>query len=347
MIHRRQSVRGDARAQARVGSRRPLLRHRFGHLAVLVALVGQGACGDDAGTPPESLRFGQIGRVDVVLSTPIGSGNGKLEQRVSWGSSGEWSLQESISYGSLLGDDWFENDLTDLGTSAASYYDAIIRWNSGPGEELLVVDDLPSGRDPECGTGDTRVTFSIHDEAKKLDRTWVRCGDGSLGTIDPASGRPDAGAARVLQAVQTVRRATVGDQFRSRYAGSLPFGTLDRGEVSGSTLTSPTTFTNFDPWQTFWAQHAGVRPIPPVDFDSMMVVVAMVGTRGEAGDSVSVRRILRVDGGAIIEYVERVPGNFCSPAGRTLTPFHVVVVPRTPGPFQYRELPREEISCGG
>lgn len=348
MIHRRQSVRGSASAQARTSSRRVVAR-TVGVTTVLGAVLAlMAGCGSDT-TTPDAFRFGQVGEVEVVVSTPIGSGDGLIQQRLRWASSGEWSLQEQISYGDLVGDDRFERNVTDLEQSARQYGDAITHLTENSGESLFV-DSLRTDLDPDCGRGTSRITFTIRDQVRDEERTWIRCAEGSLGNLDPATAGPDgAYASRIVQAVQTVRLGTVeakGDKFKSQYVGSLPFGTLDRGESSGSSLTAPTVFTSFDPWQNFWAQHAGLRPIPPVNFDSSMVVVAMVGPREEAGDSVEVRRILQVGDSTQVEYVERVPGDYCSPAGRIHSPYHVVVAPRAPGPFHFVLLPREDVPCG-
>jgi hypothetical protein len=313
----------------------------------LLLALSVGACGSDATTPDE-YRFGQTGTISVVLDIPT-SADGLLQQTIRWGSTGEWSLQEQISYRGLVGDQRFERHVQDLELSKLQYIDAITHLNDNPGESLFI-DSLSTDVQPDCGPGRTRITFSIQDEKRFQSKTWVRCAEGSLGNLDPSTAAPGFAAARLVQAVQTVRLRTVeadGQRFKSQYVGSLPFGTLDRGEASEAALSSPVVFTTFDPWQNFWAQHAGLRPIPAVDFERDMVVVAMVGPRTEAGDSVEIRRILQLDHGTLTEYVERVPGDYCSPAGRIHTPYHVVVAPKTSQPFQFSELPREEISCGG
>lgn len=133
----------------------------------------------------------------------------------------------------------------------------------------------------------------------------------------------------------------------SAYLGTVPFGTLDRGDDSGSSLAAPGTYIDSRGFQAFWSEHAPSRPLPVVDFTKEMVVVAIVGTRKEAGDSVEVRRILQVDLGTVVEVVERLPGEFCSPAARTHVPYHVVVAPRTPIPHRFADIKKEPVSCGG
>jgi len=169
---------------------------------------------------------------------------------------------------------------------------------------------------------------------------------GSLSSVKVEDAGPDFAASRIALAVQLVRDATVGNQWTSPYGGSVAFGTLDRGEDSGSSLQAPTVIADPSTWQTFWLEHAGARTLPDVDFGSDMVVVGIVGPREEAGDSVEVRRILQIDNGTRTEVVERVPGDFCSPAARTHVPYHIVVAPRTPAPRRFAALQREEVPCG-
>jgi len=317
--------------------------------ASICLILGSAACADDGAIPPGALRFGQLGKIVVDLDTPLytppATGTGRLHQVLSWGSSGAWSLQESISYRDLVGDENFERYNGVPGQSAGAYAEVITQLNDTPGLELDVP-ELPQDLDPECGPGRTRVTFTIQDDAKEESRAWIRCVSGSLSNIMVDDAGPDLAATRVALAVQLVRDATVGDRWTSPYGGSVAFGTLDRGESSGSSLQAPSVIADPSTWQTFWLEHAGSRTLPDVDFDSDMVVVGIVGSRDEAGDSVEVRRILQIDDGTRTEIVERVPGDFCSPAARTHVPYHIVVAPRTPAPRRFAAIQREEVPCG-
>jgi hypothetical protein len=144
-----------------------------------------------------------------------------------------------------------------------------------------------------------------------------------------------------------IKDATLGVRWTSAYLGSVPFGTLDRGGDTKSILRAPGTFIDVGGFTAFWAKHAPGSAPPTVDFGNDMVVVGIVGTRQEAGDSVEVRRILQVDLGTVIEVVERLPGEFCSPAARTHVPYHIVVAPRTPIPHRFADIRKEPVSCGG
>jgi hypothetical protein len=319
--------------------------------ASICLILGSAACADDGTIPPGALRFGQLGKIVIDMDTPLALrpesplGLGHLRQVLSWGSNGAWSLQESISYRDLVGDEDFERYTGVPGQSAGAYAEVITQLNETPGLELDVP-ELPEDLDPECGPGRTRVTFTIQDDAKGESRAWIRCVSGSLSSVRVDDAGPDLAASRIALAVQLVRDATVGSQWVSPYGGSVAFGTLDRGEDSGSSLQAPTVIADPSTWRTFWLEHAGSRTLPDVDFDSDMVVVGIVGPREEAGDSVEVRRILQIDTGTRTEIVERVPGDFCSPAARTHVPYHIVVAPRTPPPRVFAAIQREEVPCG-
>lgn len=314
------------------------------------------ACREDNPISPDTLRFGQIGKIVVDMQTPVYGGqgpqvgDGMLHQILSWGSTGLWSIQESISYREVVGDEYFVRHATDLAQSAGAYAEIITQLNETQGVELDVP-ELPELPDttgvPFCGAVSTRITFTIHDEAKEQQRSWVRCVSGSLGTVRIEGAYPGAASARIAQAVRLVRNATLGERWTSTYAGSVAFGTLDRGDDSQSLLVAPTTITDPSTWGSFWVLHGRTPPAPAVDFDEDMVVVGIAGERQEAGDSLEVRRILRVDNGTRIELVELVPGDFCSPAARTHVPYHIVVAPRMPRPHEFGAIQREEVPCGG
>jgi hypothetical protein len=151
----------------------------------------------------------------------------------------------------------------------------------------------------------------------------------------------------VVFAAVLIKDATLGRGWTSKYHASVPFGTLDRGGDSKSTLRAPVTFIDAGGFTAFWTKHAPTTAPPVVDFTEDMVVVGIVGSRSEAGDSVEVRRVLQVADGSLIHVFERLPGAYCSPAARTHVPYHVVVAPRTPIPHRFADIVQEAVSCGG
>lgn len=312
-------------------------------------------CGDDNGTPPDAVRFGQVGEVEVGIVAPLVSDaeTGELQQILTWGSSGAWVLREIISYRGLEGDETVLRNTGDPVAYASAYASLITQLNEQDGLELFSV--APEAPQP-CAPTRTRVTVTIWDELRKEEQSWIRCASGSLGTLKTSEAGPDIDALRVIQAAILVRDFTQGAKFISSYIGSVPFGTLDRGEDSGANLEGPTVYFsvpagNPNPptgWLKFWADHNGTAPkdIPRVDWAEEMVVVAWVGLRTEAGDSVEVRRILRVAERTEVFLFERVPGDFCSPAARDHFPIHIVVAPRTRQPTDFGDLVQERVPCG-
>lgn len=313
-------------------------------IAAILALVLVGC--DRGPADPGALRFGQTGEVRVGLRFPHEPG-GERQQALVWDFRGGWRLLETIAYRGLEGDQHLVESPGDPG----AYASLISQLNETEAIRLFT-DELDPTLDPECGPTRTRVSVQIFDFAREDGIEWVRCASGSLATLDPASAGPDAAAARVVRAALLVRDYTASPDFRSVYRESLPFGTLEKGEDSEADLDAPRVFLgdggSAPPgWSTFWSEHTGSGSAPPaVDWATEMVLVAAVGIRQEAGDSVEVRRIVPTDDGTSAVAFERVPGNFCAPAARTHVPFHIVVSPVGPVPVTFEEIEVERVSCG-
>lgn len=321
-------------------------RHQALAAVALMCAAGLAACSDDGGTGPGGLRFGQIGEVQLRMETPLFVGRGTLEQTVTWSSRGPFQLSELISYEDQLGDSELDMESRNPDVLAGEYAIWIAQINEAAGLELFV-DELDPDLDPECGPGRTRLTLRIRDEPLEQTVAWTRCVRGSLATLVTSAAGPDPAAARVANAAILLRDATVGPEFRSTYEGSMPFATVARGEDSRADLDEPRAIVDEEEWQAFWEAHAGGPSTPPsVDFQKDLVLVGAVGVRQEAGDSVEIRRVLPVDQRTIVTLVERIPGNFCSPAARTHVPFHIVRAPRVPLPVEFTTPTVETVPCG-
>lgn len=330
---------GEAGARAR----------RISPFLVLFLLWG---CADDSSQPVGSLRFGQIGEVRISLEVPLtfNGGRGQLQQAINWNSSGAWQLVESISYRGIPGDQ--NHRLTQGAPGEYAYF--IAQLHEAPGLKLFEADtgDPAMG----CPVGKTRVTITVRDETRNESQMWVRCSEGNLATLQTSSAGPDEAAVRVIQAVILVRDFTEGRNFLSYFSGSVPFATLDRSEDSGITYSESRAFYsdgegNPRPpsgWIEFWREHLGDPKAfpPPVDWSREVVLVAVAGKREEAGDSVEVRRVLQTGLGTQVDLVERIPGDFCSPAAREHYPIHIVVTPRTLFPIEFSGLTPERFTCG-
>ena len=322
-------------------------RIRVSALALALALgVLAGGCEDGVAPDPGTLRFGQVGEMRLLLETPLAFGVGMLRQELEWRDDGVWSLLESVFYDGVEGDSDQVLLAGNLEVSAGLYAQWIVHVNETAALDLFVP-ELDPFLDPECPDLRSRVTLTIRDRGRGEEISWTRCTVGSLGVLTPVGAGPDPAAARVVSAAGLVRDNTVGQDFESTYAGTIPFATIERGEDSGAPLTGPRSIDNPDDWVAFWTEHARSQGAPPqVDFERDMVLVGAVGERREAGVEVEVRRVLAVIQGTIVTLFERVPGNFCSPAEVRHVPFHIVRVPRVPQPVGYAEVGIERVPCG-
>ena len=292
MIHKRQSVRGGAygaspdRLVADCGS----ARRRSAGMALavlgLAALRGRGHS-------PDAIRFGQVGEIDIVLETPIGPGR---RQRSSsgyvWASTGEWAIQEAISYGDADRRRTFRARREDVDRSAGRYgrrdhasqrqsrrEPLRRRAGAGPESGLRIRDarassspsTTSSARRTATGSGVRRRLAGLRSILRRPSPEGLGAGRAGGPVRSPGyrGGRRAGSSARTMPAACRSGRSTGARRPVRRW-------------------TLPRSSPNSRSGRTFWAQHAGLRPIPPVDFDKEMVVVAMVGQREEAGDSVEV-----------------------------------------------------------
>ena len=312
----------------------------------MAAATSLWACDSGSGPDPAALRFGQVGQIRVTLLVPLSVDQGELQQTLIWKSSGAWELTERISYLEVLGDENVSHNPGDPSAYAAAYAGIITQINETAGLTLFT-GELDSELIPTCGITRTTIVLTVQDDVRGENETWVRCSSGDFSNLTPAVSGPDPAASRVVQVAVLASQFTVGDDFISLYNGSVPFSTLDRGEDSFAQLGASFTFTSPLGWPEFWKSHVGREENPPeVNFERDMVVIGAVGLRFEAGDSVEVRRILQIEGGTLTEVVERVPGDFCSPAARLHLPFHIVLAPRTEPPVLFPEARVERVPCG-
>lgn len=323
-----------------------------GRAACLLAALGWGAC-DDGVVDLDALRFGQIGEVRVRVQVPLQHGQGRLQQVISWNSEGAWVLREAISYGERLGDETVKGNPGVPLQYAGAYATLISELNESQSQVLAVDETL----DPDCGLVASRVTLSMRDEARGEEKSWTRCAFGALTTLRTQDSGPDGAASRVVDAAIRIWRRTLGSDSVSVYAGSLPFGTLERGGRTGTTLERPVAFRSADGagpdeappgWGEFWSAHTRgeERAAPEVDWATEMVLFAAVGVREEVGDSVEVRRVLTIAEGTRVVVVEQVPGDFCAPLHRMLRPYHLVVAPKAVAPVSFAEVAQERVPCG-
>lgn len=313
-------------------------------LGLLLAVSG---CDDGSSTGPGSLRFGQIGQVEVRLEVPKHLGAGALVQSISWSSDGPYVVDESISYEGVEGDRTVQQEFLNSEVLAGSYAQWVAQVNEVPALHLFT-EALDPALDPACGQAEARLSLEIRDDVRDETIRWTRCVDaGELTTLQPARSGPDAAAPRLATAAMLLRDYTVGEAFESAYRTTAPFATVDRGEGSMAALPRSRVIADQGAWAAFWSEHTGSDAIPPaVDFARDVVLVGAVGVRQEAGDSVEIRRVLPAGDRTVVEVFERIPGDFCSPAARVQTPFHIVRTPRVPLPVFFSDVRVERVPCG-
>jgi len=335
-------------------------------LLVLAALTG---C-DPSSPMTGDLRFGQVGEIQIEVRSPLGRSStsgpvsiqeGALFETLRWGSNGGWTLAERVTYQGVIGSETIKRSRLNPGDLTQEYLSLIQQLTETFG--LRLINDVPQDLVPNCGAGEltglpTQVTVTINDEVRGESATWVRCSRGFLLSGDPATGiapglaGPDAEASRVVTAAQLTRFFTLGESMPSTYVGTLPFSTLDRGEGLGDGPATSRVFRGVsgqlpEEFPEFWATLAGGdAPLPDVNWSNQMVVLVAAGPRQEAGETIQIRRIVDIGPVVRVETVERVPGDFCSPAERRIYPFHVVVLPRFTHPVEFATSDVERVPCG-
>ena len=326
-----------------------------GALLVTVVLLG---C--EGGTillpaPP----FGQLGQIQVEVRSllPGEARDGYLDEILIWASNGPWLLTERVSYEGNLGAEAMRASKLNPGELAREYRSLIQQLTQTQGLRLFG-EAVPHELEPECGDPlpSTRVVFTIRDDLRDEVASWTRCAEGTLFTFEPGSAAPDAGASRVITAGQLTRFFTLGEASASTYSGTVPFAALEQGDDSPARAGAPRAFVSEDDvapadFVQFWADHAGpAAPLPRVDWDVEVVLLIAVGLRREAGDVVRVRRVLPLGAanGTRVEVIERVTGDFCSPAAANIFPFQIVIVPAEDLhlPIQFTQPQVERIPCG-
>lgn len=328
----------------------PRARALLGCLAAAATVLGTTACDRDPVELPEP-RFAQVGELQVEVLSRMPGEEGILEEAFVWRSEGPWVLVERVSYLGRPGDQTVRRPTLNPGDLAPEYGSLIQQLNETPGLRLFGP-EVPQELDPTCLPARSRIVLTLRDHFRDQVARWIRCVDGTFFTATSASAGPDAGAARVVTAAQLARFFTVGEGTISTYLGSRPFHTLDRGEDSPARPQGPRVFRSADgeappEWEAFWAQHAGTGAAPvQVDWERDMVLLAAVGLRHEAGEAVRIQRILPIDQGTRIEVVQRVPGDFCSPAARDIHPFDLVVTRRSDDDVLFNEPVVERVACG-
>ena len=109
---------------------------------------------------------------------------------------------------------------------------------------------------------------------------------------------------------------------------------------SGLTESTRLVIRDASAWAEMWARLSTARPVPPlptVDFNREMVVVAALGARPSGGHSIVVESASREGGSVYVTVRSEVPGSGCLLSQALTSPVDVARMPRTDDPVQFRE----------
>jgi hypothetical protein len=196
---------------------------------------------------------------------------------------------------------------------------------------------------------------------------------GSLDNAEPllfATGEAAAGSfwKGILDEMTLSRRALAPDEITSLFrAGMLgrcsgsrpivvrPFQTIERGESNytlggGPEITAPTLLTFSDPvkFGQFWKLHKqGVLPAPPVpaiDFNRQMVLVAIDKVEGNLGYTLEIQSVLPGNSSFVVTARKTSPGKNCLVLFSESQPIHIIEIEKT-GPFAPLNVEETVVDC--
>lgn len=131
--------------------------------------------------------------------------------------------------------------------------------------------------------------------------------------------------------------------------GELDVRPLFTESYSGIESRLRTVVKDPDRWHELWtrihARRTPVPPIPTIDFEDEMVVVAAMGRRGTGGYSISIDRVYREDESLVAVVIETAPGPGCMVTQALTAPITIVKLPRSDQPLRFVEERRTQ-DCG-
>lgn len=115
---------------------------------------------------------------------------------------------------------------------------------------------------------------------------------------------------------------------------SLPFETVDQGQLSY--FGDPEDLVILDPatWEAFWAAHTSAffppPPLPEIDFESEMLIVTRMGTRSTGGYFTAIQEVIYnpADGSLTVRVHDHSPGPDDPVTLAFTSPYHIVRVQR-------------------
>ena len=114
--------------------------------------------------------------------------------------------------------------------------------------------------------------------------------------------------------------------------------TVAQGAYSGISDASEVVVRSRAEWDALWKAHAGLQPIPAVDFSQEFIAAVFLGTRPSGGFGAEILGTRREAASLVIEYRERMPAASDVVTQALTSPFHIVRVPRFEGPIRFRKI---------
>lgn len=138
-----------------------------------------------------------------------------------------------------------------------------------------------------------------------------------------------AGALSVTFAIASVAAQTAQAAFTS----------VGKGDMSGQQIAKQVIVRTPAEWTALWKVHSLKEELPAVDFTTSMVVGIFLGTKPSTGHEVEIIGVRTQDKDLIVEYVQKQPGRGTLAAQILTEPYHLVSVPKHPGPVKFIHVP--------
>jgi len=148
-------------------------------------------------------------------------------------------------------------------------------------------------------------------------------------------------AAVVLGALACTQEGVVGTPETAPQLSDEQVQTVIRTSQSGLNERTRTVLRSQEAWEEAWsgafAPFSPTPAVPPLDFDSRMVVLAAMGGRSTGGFSIEITSVRREGEDFHVEVREVRPGPRCFVTQAVTAPVHAVAVPRVGGTVHFVE----------
>lgn len=104
--------------------------------------------------------------------------------------------------------------------------------------------------------------------------------------------------------------------------------TLQKGDQSNIDEARQVLVRTDAEWDALWARHSPDRPKPKVDFSKEMIVGVFMGSRPNAGFTITITSATAAAGVLLVRYNEKSPGRDTVAAQILTFPYHLVVIPK-------------------